>query len=115
MVEFNLEDYIIKVLRRAVPRSPQGQQAKMHSRIVYGKYKCPICGKIGGPRKFELDHVLPIVSVDNKDNDLLSKIYRVFCSTEGLQYICKSDHRLKSKKENELRRINAKKAPSSTE
>lgn len=108
MSKFDLEDFVIKTLRSKLKRTPQYTRARQRAYVERGRYRCHLCNKILHYKKFQMDHINPIVTLDGKNNGLVAKIKRIFCDENGLQYICIIDHKIKTNLENKIRAQNRK-------
>jgi hypothetical protein len=60
----------------------------------------------------EIDHVVPLVPLDKAFADMTMDelIDRCWCELEALAAVCKPCHKVKSKRENSIRRLNKKDA-----
>lgn len=72
------------------------------------KCKCAECGTLIPPKETNMDHLDPVVSVEDGFQDWNTFIDRMFVSSDEYQTLCKPCHKVKSKIENALRRKNAK-------
>lgn len=99
----NLKAFVIQTLRRASYRWQPRNQCLKNSRVAPATYQCNHCKKLFGPREVQVDHILPVVSLDGfKDWD--SYLERMFPPLEGFQTLCKPCHEVKTKTENEERK-----------
>lgn len=107
-------------IRRVFSRSELRKEALSKSIIVGYKDPerprvtkwsiCNECKKKEPTYKIEVDHLNPVVPLDTlfKKMDLLEFINRVWCEIEYLQVICKPCHKVKTKSEAKIRRLNKK-------
>lgn len=107
--EEELRKFIIASVRRASYRWMPRYQAKKNAWIARGQYKCASCEKIYGPKEISLDHIHPVVDPHKGFIDWNNYIERLFCDVDGYQVLCKMCHSVKSKRENEIRRLAKKK------
>ena len=70
-------------------------------------YECAMCHKLFPAKSVVVDHIEPVVPVSGFStwDEVIS---RMFCPVSGLQVLCKEDHKIKTKEENDLRRANTK-------
>ena len=100
---FNFKYYIISILRRASYRNQTRSEVLRESRVSRNTYVCKQCSKTFTRKEIAVDHIVPIVPISGFDTwDGL--IGRLFCPKEGLQVLCKPDHKTKTNAENALRR-----------
>jgi len=111
---FNLDSYLFVAFKRIWTWAPVRKQALSNAFIKSGPiigHKCASCGIIFpllnvGKRKkkqVHVDHISPVV--DPKTGFIGWDIYlsRLFTQIENLQVLCVACHKIKTKKENELR------------
>lgn len=72
--------------------------------------KCPDCQQFTPTYQMEVDHVEPIIGLDESLEDLTWDVIvdRIWCSEDNLRAICKPCHKRKTKLENSERRKNKK-------
>lgn len=58
-------------------------------------YKCAVCNKVFPRTGVQVDHIIPIGKVETWDGF----IERLFCDSDNLQVLCKSDHKAKTQAE----------------
>ncbi len=104
---WNLDRYLINLLRRASYKLRPRTEAVNKARVTYGKYKCANCEKAFDRLAIQVDHIHPVVPITGFDN-WDGYIHRLFCDAEGLQILCKPCHKQKSVAENKERRLHAK-------
>jgi hypothetical protein len=87
MTEYDkkLKRFLIPVLRRATYRWKDRAEAFKAAKIEYGKYKCNSCNLIFGPKEVCIDHIEPVVSLDEGFTDWEVYIKRMFPEKEGFQ------------------------------
>ena len=92
-------------VRREVPRyKKDGTRAKVDS----VQYQCNVCKSWVGSTKIEVDHIIPVVEVNEKGFvDWNMFVERLFCGPENLQVICDPCHDKKTHEE-QLKRQAAK-------
>lgn len=103
-----LFDRVKGALRSLSYKTPMRAAALKRARIERGKYKCELCGTIGGPKTMAVDHTDPIIPITGfKSWD--DTISRLFCTSDKLKTICKKPcHSEKTKAENAERRKHKK-------
>jgi 5-methylcytosine-specific restriction endonuclease McrA len=71
---------------------------------------CPTCKSYTPKSYMQVDHVLPIVPIDSRLEDMSwdTVVDRTWCDRNNLQPICVDCHKVKSKQEQKLRRLNKK-------
>ena len=97
---------IMRWLRKAFDWSGIKTLAKSKARIKRGVYECQYCGKEVGPKEFDVDHFSPCVDVDDNKEvgyDYNGIIERMF-DMENSFVVCKPCHRIKTGKENSVRK-----------
>ena len=91
-------------MRLAWRQSPMYWEAYKRAQVDTGLIKCEKCGDVVHYRMIEVDHIVPVVSVDGP-RDIQQEVFRMNCPASGLQVLClEKCHRGKSKKENAARR-----------
>lgn len=103
--------FVKKVLRSASLKWGERNEAKKKARVARGFYLCAECGpsKQYGPKEIHLDHIDPVVPLDNKELNWEEYIERLFCHSSGFQVICKNCHATKTLNENLVRQVHKKK------
>ena len=101
-----LQKFIINALRRSSLRWPSKNTAKARARVQHGLYECNICKIRVGPKAIDVDHIEPVIDPITGFQNYDIFIERLFCGPENLQVLCKPCHKLKSKEENRIRRLN---------
>lgn len=68
--------------------------------------KCPACGEFIPKSYMQVDHIIPIIGIDESLEDLSwdTVIDRLWCEEHNLTAICKECHIIKTKAENKERR-----------
>lgn len=69
-------------------------------------YRCAECKKAFAAHELEVDHIIPIIPVNQTLDDLSwdELVDRIWCDVANLSVLCKTDHKAKSKLENKQRR-----------
>jgi 5-methylcytosine-specific restriction endonuclease McrA len=88
---------VLKKVRREVPRyNKDGSRSKKDA----VQYQCAVCSSWVGSTKVEVDHIIPVIEVNEKGfidwNEFVS---RLFCGPENLQVICDPCHDKKTHEE----------------
>jgi hypothetical protein len=99
----NLFPFIKTGLRRMSMRWPEKNIAFTLARVERGKYKCAICGLLFSRSEVQADHIDPVVDIRNGFEDWDTYINRLFVPADKYQIICKQDHEIKSRLEDEMR------------
>lgn len=72
-------------------------------------YKCACCGGDFPVKEVQVDHLEPLIPTDGtSQNDWNVIIGRALIEIEGFQVLCKPCHKVKTKEENDERRISRK-------
>lgn len=110
---YNQNASIRGALRRAFARSPIVREIMDESRREVPRYKkdgtlakkphvqrqCQVCNEWVGSSKIVVDHIEPVVSVDEGFVDWNAFVARLWCSRENLQRICDPCHDSKTYEE----------------
>lgn len=110
---FNQEAAIRGALRRTFSRSPVIREVLFKVRREVPKYnkdggrakkdavqyQCNVCKEYVGSTKVSVDHVIPVVSVNDGFVDFNTFINRLFCGPDNLQVICDDCHNKKTQSE----------------
>ena len=104
-----LKSWLVQKLRRISYQWPARKAAKKAARVSRGKYECAMCKDAGveklyGPKEIVLDHIEPVISVEEGFIDWNNYIVRLFCEESGFQVLCKSCHDIKTYLENDIRK-----------
>lgn len=90
-----IREVLFKV-RREVPKyNKDGSRAKKDA----VQYRCNVCQQYVGSTKVSVDHINPVVDVQQGFIDFNMFIARLFCDATNLQVICDSCHNTKTQKE----------------
>lgn len=68
-------------------------------------YECAACHNLFLNNEVEVDHINPVVDVNTGFISWDDFIYKLFCSEDNLQVLCKSCHKKKSTKEREILKL----------
>lgn len=104
--KYNQNSVIRGALRRAFARSPLVQEKMQESRREVPRYnkdgsrhkkdsvqrQCEVCQTWVGSTKIAVDHIDPVVSVDDGFNDWNEFVDRLWCDKKNLQRICNTCH-----------------------
>lgn len=103
--KLSLKRFLIPILRRASYRwKPRGEALKK-SRLERGLYQCNSCKELFKQTDICLDHIFPVVNPKIGFTNWDDYIDRMFPETEGFQVLCKLCHDVKTKLEDEMRKI----------
>lgn len=111
--KYNQNAIIRGALRRAFARSPAVQEKMAESRREVPRYlkdgtrakkdwvqrQCEVCKEWVGSTKLAVDHIDPVVSVDDGFQDWNIFVSRLWCDKSNLQRICDDCHNLKTQGE----------------
>lgn len=130
MKKYNLKTWMKGRLRKMSYQWPERTQAKSDARVERGLYKCAGCGHLFGYKDIKVDHIEPVVPIENydeiverlkEDKELLNLLNikkddfnemfeilvifsRMFCKADQMQVLCDEDHDAKSWLEREFRK-----------
>lgn len=107
---YNKNSQIRGALRRAFARSPVVKEKMMEARMEIPRYKkdgtlakkphvryqCETCTEWVSSTKIEIDHVKPVISVDDGFVDWNTFIDMLWCDKENLKRCCSSCHDAKT-------------------
>lgn len=99
----NRNTFVKFALRRASLKWPPRNQAMRNARVERGKYKCAMCEEIFGPTEVQLDHIKPVVDIQEGFVDLNTYVERLLPYEDGWQCLCKSCHDIKTSIEDAMR------------
>ncbi len=91
------------LLRRFWKKTPMASITKQRARKGRGQYECFKCKNLFSEKFTQMDHIDPVVSVEEGFKDLDTFAKRLFCSDTNLQILCLSCHSQKTALENEQR------------
>ncbi len=111
--KYNQNSIIRGALRRAFARSPLVQEIMAESRREVPRYKkdgtrhkknsvqrqCQVCDAWVSSSKISVDHISPVISVDDGFQDWNEFIARLWCDKKNLQRICDECHNKKTYEE----------------
>lgn len=115
--KYNKNSAIRGALRRAFARSPIVQEIVNRSRREIPRYKkdgsrhkknwvqrqCQVCGEWASSSKMAVDHITPVISIDEGFQDWNEFIDRLWCDESNLQLICSVCHDSKTQSERIVR------------
>lgn len=112
MTEGAFNNFIKSLLRKGSTRWRPISETLREARVDRGVYLCagwgdnkphraPVTAVIEGKRKKNVlvDHIIPVMSPDPRENDWGSVIKRMFVEKDGLQVLCTDCHRIKTNEE----------------
>jgi 5-methylcytosine-specific restriction endonuclease McrA len=108
--EFNIEREVRGAMRRVFVRTPARREALMAVRREVPKfngdgarskkdsvqYQCALCQNWIKSTEVSVDHIVPVVSIDESFIDYNTFAARLFCSKENLQVACLACHEKKT-------------------
>lgn len=86
---------IRQALRRLWIFSEERREALRRAHAGRGMYICEACRYIRGKKEVQVDHIHPV----GGDGCYNTHISLLFCPADNLQVLCKSCHKLKTKKD----------------
>lgn len=97
--------YLKAAIRRIWRWSKARREALEEAKDSKGRFKCAECKKLFGRKEIIVDHVSPVVSVEDGFVNWQIYIDRMFVPSSKLQVLCKKlCHKLKTNLENKERR-----------
>lgn len=100
--------YIRSALRKIWRWSEERREALKNAQsTMAGKkvFRCAGCGRSKRPHLVVVDHKFCVTSPERGFISWDDHIKRLFCSVSGLQVMCKRCHKIKTQKENKIRRM----------
>jgi len=115
---FNENSAIRSAIRRVFSRSPTVREVLMKHRREIPKfnkdgsrakkdsvqYQCAVCQKWISSTKVSVDHIEPVISIEEGFIDWNIFVQRLFCNILNLQTICDFCHQLKTNSERKMRK-----------
>lgn len=104
-----LDGYFISFCRKCFRWSPAYREtlkkAFVEKREGVEYYRCESCKQVVERQEKQVDHIDPVVPIGKQwDRDWNEYRNRCFVASDRLQVLCKSCHKLKTSKENIVRR-----------
>lgn len=103
MINEMLRAYVIQLLRRGSYKWKPRDLALKNARISRGVYACAHCKNHMSRKELNIDHIVPVIPLSGT-TDFNVIIERMYCSSSGFQILCKPCHKVKTDKENALRK-----------
>jgi 5-methylcytosine-specific restriction endonuclease McrA len=101
--EINLKTYLIPKLRSISLYWPGRTEALKKAQLARGQYQCNHCKQVFKRTELHVDHIDPVIDINDGWKGFDEFIPRLFCSVEGLQCLCKVCHDIKTETEKTLR------------
>lgn len=102
MKTYNIKTEIRSALRRVWLYSPLRRDALKRSKIAWGKYVCPKCLSINGPKLMDVDHIVkatPKGGINEPEDWGIFIKNLLYCGPDGVVALCKPCHAIKTKEE----------------
>lgn len=113
MKPFNQNSVIRGAIRRTFARAPVKNEVLYAVRKEFPRYNkdgsrskkdavcylCNICKQYRGSTIISVDHIDPVISIEEGFVDWNTFVYRLYCSKDNLQVICDYCHDIKTAKE----------------
>lgn len=93
--------------KAVVVKVPNGTYKNGNTKYI-SKYPCKHCKELFLANETDVDHIDPVVSIEHGFVDFNTFIDRLYVGVDEYQILCKACHKVKSKKENAIRRSNVK-------
>ena len=94
-----IREVMMKVRKEFPKLNKDGRKAKKNAI----KYLCNVCQQYIGSTKISVDHIIPVVSIEEGFIDWNTFVERLFCDITNLQVICDDCHQLKTNQERSKR------------
>lgn len=111
--EARIKGFIISVLRGGARRWPPkyetlkdayvGKKENTRTKRKAMHYRCAGCGEEFPATEVEVDHILPVVDPLVGFVNWDTFINRLYCTKDNLQVLCKTCHKIKTKKEQDVK------------
>lgn len=92
--------FMVNVLRSVFAYFKEGTYHK--ARVAYGTYECALSGQQVKRKDTQCDHISPIISLDENENDWNGIVSRCL-NTDNYQIVSKEAHKAKTGAENSKR------------
>lgn len=113
MKPFNMNAVVRGAIRRTFSRAPIKQEVLRENRKEFPKfnkdgsrskkdavcYLCNVCKEYRGSTKVTVDHILPVISVEDGFINWDTFVDRLYCGKDNLQVICDDCHQVKTNAE----------------
>ena len=99
----NRNTFVKFALRRASLRWPPRSEALKRARVERGRYACAMCGGLFASNEVHIDHIIPVVDVQDGFTNWDNYINRLLPEVEGFQILCHRDHEIKTSLEDAMR------------
>lgn len=93
-------------LKNAWNRSPMKWEAYARAKLKPSYVRCEQCGEETYWKLAEIDHIEPVVSVEDIKNNIAVYAARLNCPASGLQVLCEKCHSSKTNAEKKQRKNN---------
>jgi len=87
---------VMMVVRREVPKFNKGGERSKKDAV---QYLCAGCGNYVSSTKVAVDHIIPVISVEDGLLDWNTFKERLFCDKSNLQVLCRGCHDVKTSSE----------------
>ncbi len=98
------KSWLLKHLRRVSKYWPEKTKVYHRVKVDKGQYRCESCAEVFKQHELQIDHINPVIDINDGFIDWNTYVARLFCDSENLQALCKPCHQMKSSFENEVRR-----------
>lgn len=102
--KLNKSTWVKGVLRRASLRWPPRNEALVRARVARGDYECAMCKGIFKRQQVDLDHISPVVDVEDGFTGFDEFVETLFCDVENFAVLCKECHAQKTSLEVQYRK-----------
>lgn len=101
----NRRTFAVAALRRASLGWPPRGEAIKRARVDRGLYKCASCGELVKNKEYQVDHIVPVVSIKQETTSMDEYINALLCDVEGFAILCIPCHDSKTMLEDNMRLI----------
>jgi len=98
--DFNPITFAKAVLRRYWKKTPMASLAMQKAKRDRGLYECASCKELFGCKEVQIDHRIPVISVEDGFQNLDTFVTRLLCDDSNLDVLCKLCHSTKTTREN---------------
>ena len=102
--KINLEAWLKYKLRRVSLYWPERKKVFHRIKTHPGSYQCENCKQCFKQSEIHIDHINPVVKIEDGFVDWNTFIGNLFCESSNLQGLCKPCHKIKTDAENVERR-----------
>ena len=99
----NRETWVKGKCRQFSLKWPPRNEALKRSRKDRGLYQCNMCKDLFKVKQVHVDHINPVIPINQQQFNWESFINNLFCDVEGFQILCTNCHDVKTRLEDDMR------------